>query len=197
MSHIRFWSLFFIVWFSDLITKSWAVENSAELKNFPFVVLDLIDGNKAFLEFTYITNPGAAWSMLSEFPQFLTALAIIALISIYLFRHKLELHKRNIQIAFGLISGGIAGNLTDRIFRQPAEVVDFIDIFIPILNYDYPVFNINFSNSSRAFKAILVELILTLLEQNVLISLDISWSKNSSFRPIELFEFIVSFICAM
>jgi len=142
LSHIRFWSLFFTVWFSDLITKSWAVENSAELRNFPLVVLDLINGNKAFLQFTYITNPGAAWSMLSEFPQFLTGLAIIALISIYLFRHKLELHKRNIQIAFGLISGGIAGNLTDRIFRKPAEVVDFIDIFIPMLNYDYPVFNI-------------------------------------------------------
>jgi signal peptidase II len=41
-----------------------------------------------------------------------------------------------------MICGGIAGNLCDRIFRNPAEVVDFIDVFIPLLDYDYPVFNI-------------------------------------------------------
>ena len=26
--------------------------------------------------------------------------------------------------------------------REPAEVVDFIDVFIPWVNYDYPIFNI-------------------------------------------------------
>ena len=41
-----------------------------------------------------------------------------------------------------MICGGIAGNLSDRIFREPAAVVDFIDVFIPWLNYDYPIFNI-------------------------------------------------------
>ena len=46
------------------------------------------------------------------------------------------------QVIFGAICGGIAGNLTDRIFRQPAEVVDFIDVFFPVVSYDYPVFNI-------------------------------------------------------
>ena len=46
------------------------------------------------------------------------------------------------QIVFGLIAGGIAGNLGDRIFRNPAEVVDFIDFYMPVVNYDYPVFNI-------------------------------------------------------
>jgi len=37
---------------------------------------------------------------------------------------------------------GIAGNLGDRIFRNPAEVVDFIDVFIPWVEYDYPIFNV-------------------------------------------------------
>ncbi|MEL0099462.1 MAG: signal peptidase II, partial [Opitutae bacterium] len=40
------------------------------------------------------------------------------------------------------ICGGILGNLGDRLFRQPAEVVDFIDVFLPWLEYDYPIFNI-------------------------------------------------------
>ena len=116
------------------------MENSAEL-NFPLVVLDFIDGNKHF-EFTYITIPGCFGYAFRISTVFNGILAIIALISIYLFRHKLELHKRNIQIAFGLISRRNSWKSNDRIFRQPAEVVDFIDIFIPILNYDYPVFNI-------------------------------------------------------
>ena len=30
----------------------------------------------------------------------------------------------------------------DRLFREPAEVVDFIDIFLPVINYDYPIFNV-------------------------------------------------------
>ena len=46
------------------------------------------------------------------------------------------------QLIFGAICGGIAGNLTDRLFREPAEVVDFIDIYFPIVGYDYPIFNI-------------------------------------------------------
>jgi signal peptidase II len=46
------------------------------------------------------------------------------------------------QLIFGSICGGIAGNLTDRIFREPAAVVDFIDIYFPIVSYDYPVFNV-------------------------------------------------------
>ena len=142
MTYLRFWLFFFFVWGFDLVTKNWAVEHSVNLRNFPIVVFDWISGHEAFLEFTYVTNPGAAWSMFSDYPEVLTALAGIALLLIFLFRKNLELYKPNLQIIFGLICGGIAGNLCDRVFREPAEVVDFIDIYIPWVNYDYPVFNI-------------------------------------------------------
>ena len=56
----------------DLVTKIWVVENAHELMLYPIVVLDGIDGQKSLLEFTYITNPGAAWSMLSDYPMLLT-----------------------------------------------------------------------------------------------------------------------------
>jgi len=131
-----------VVWVLDLATKHWAVENADDLRNFPIVVLDWMNGHKAFLEFTYITNPAAAWSMFSDYPEVLTGLAAMALVLIFLFRKSLELFKPNLQIIFGLICGGIAGNLCDRIFREPAEVVDFIDVYLPLLNYDYPIFNI-------------------------------------------------------
>jgi signal peptidase II len=72
----------------------------------------------------------------------LTALACLALVSIYFFRKSLQLERNSIQIIFGLICGGIVGNLSDRLFRDPGAVVDFIDVYLPLVNYDYPVFNI-------------------------------------------------------
>ena len=72
--------------------------------------------------------------MLSDYPEFLTVLAAVALILIFVFRHQLEISSIPQQLIFGSICGGIAGNLTDRIFRNPAEVVDFIDVYLPALN---------------------------------------------------------------
>ena len=80
--------------------------------------------------------------MLSDYPEFLTVLATVALILIFVFRHQLEISSIPQQLIFGSICGGIAGNLTDRIFRNPAEVVDFIDVYLPVIEYDYPVFNV-------------------------------------------------------
>ena len=51
-----------------------------------------MSGLDALLEITYVTNPGAAWSMLSDYPEFLTLLAGIALLSIYISEHSLSLN---------------------------------------------------------------------------------------------------------
>ena len=64
---------------TDLITKAWVVENALNYAETQYKVIDLIDGHDALLEFTYITNPGAAWSMFSEYPQYLTLFAFVAL----------------------------------------------------------------------------------------------------------------------
>ena len=126
----------------DQWSKSWVVENAVELRRNPIVVIDSLEGPQTFLEFTYVTNPGAAWSLFSDYPQALTLLAIIALFCIFYFRKHLELYRHSLQFIFGAICGGILGNLGDRLFREPAEVVDFIDVFLPWLEYDYPIFNI-------------------------------------------------------
>ena len=137
-----FWITWGFVYVTDILTKSWVVNNSQNLRYDPIILIDGIDGSESFLEITYVTNPGAAWSMLSEYPEFLTLLAGIALAAIYIFRKQLEIVEMPQQLIFGSICGGIAGNLTDRLFRDPAEVVDFIDVFFPVVSYDYPVFNI-------------------------------------------------------
>ena len=88
--------------------------------------------------------------MLSDYPEFLTALAIVALLAIWYFRQALEIYELKLQYIFGSIFGGIAGNLTDRLFRG-GEVVDCIDFtfqFIPSSNdflsamRNFPVFNV-------------------------------------------------------
>lgn len=126
----------------DQLSKSWVVERAVELRRDPIVFFDILDGPKALLEITYVTNPGAAWSMFSDYPEALTGLACIALVAMFLFRRYLELEKLPQQFIFGAIAGGTTGNLVDRIFREPAEVVDFVDVYLPVINYDYPVFNV-------------------------------------------------------
>ena len=138
----KFWLVWSLIYFLDFLSKSWVVENAQKLRYNPIVFIDGISGREAFFEITYVTNPGAAWSMLSDYPEFLTALAVFALLAIFIFRKHLELSEIPQQLIFGSISGGIAGNLTDRIFREPAAVVDFIDLYFPVFSYDYPVFNV-------------------------------------------------------
>ncbi len=142
MNPARFWAVFLAAFVTDQASKSWAERNKDLLREEPMLLLDWLEGPEAFLEFTYVTNPGAAWSMFSEYPQVLTLLAGAALAGIFLFRRDLELDQPGPQLIFGLLAGGIAGNLWDRLFRSPAEVVDFVDVYLPWLEYDYPIFNV-------------------------------------------------------
>ena len=39
-----------------------------------------------------------------------------------------------------VLLGGAIGNFIDRLFR--GEVVDFIDVLIPVIQYHFPIFNV-------------------------------------------------------
>ena len=119
LSYKRFWIVWIVVYVLDLITKSWIVTRAHELRYEPIILIDGISGVDAFLEITYVTNPGAAWSMLSDYPEFLTILSFVALLGIFTFRKSLEIVSLPQQYIFGLI-----------------------DVFLPIINYDYPIFNV-------------------------------------------------------
>lgn len=99
-----------------------------------------------FFYLVHIGNKGAAWGMFSEYSGILTLLSFAVLFFIYYFRKQLELQRGSVQIAFGLLIGGILGNLIDRI--RVGHVIDFIDIHLPftlpyILPYGrWPAFNI-------------------------------------------------------
>ena len=87
MNYIRFWALAFGVFGLDQASKHWVVERAVELRRNPIPIIDWIEGPEVLLEITYVTNPGAAWSMFSDYPNALTALAVIALLAIFIFRN--------------------------------------------------------------------------------------------------------------
>jgi signal peptidase II len=122
----------------DQLTKLWVVEN------IPFNPYHDHDGLQditvipGFFYLIHVGNTGAAWSIMSGKSTLLACLALITLGGIFFWRRTLGLHLRPIQISFGLLCGGIVGNLIDRIAYK--HVVDFLDFHFG--SYIYPTFNI-------------------------------------------------------
>jgi signal peptidase II len=82
------------------------------------------------LQLHYVTNSGAAFSLASGFTWILSIVAVGVVVFIVWFSRRI----RSIgwAVVFGLVLGGAAGNLTDRLFREPGfgrgHVVDFLQI---------------------------------------------------------------------
>jgi signal peptidase II len=114
----------------DLLTKLWAVARLSDGHDV-HVVADLL-----VLHLT--RNPGAAFSTGTQYTVALSCLAVLAvLVVLWLARRVGSLLW---AVALGLLLAGVAGNLTDRLFRAPAplrgHVVDFV--MLP----HWPVFNV-------------------------------------------------------
>jgi signal peptidase II len=90
-----------------------------------------------FFYITYTHNKGAAWSILEDQRILLLIISAIALYLINMFMNKEKLNKVD-SLAYGMIIGGIVGNLIDRVIR--GYVIDFIHF--KFFGYDYPVFNL-------------------------------------------------------
>ncbi len=103
----------------------------------------------SFFYLTKVYNYGASWSVLSGYNILLIIITIIMLIILYFYQKKFRENKRNI-LAFGLLYGGILGNLLNRIVY--GYVIDFLDF--KIFNYDFPVFN--FADTFIVFGLILL-----------------------------------------
>ena len=92
---------------------------------------------RGFFYIVHVGNTGAAWSMFSGRSILLAALAAATLVAIFIGRKALGLAAAQTQACFGLMCGGIAGNLLDRLTR--GHVVDFLDFHFGA--YIYPTFN--------------------------------------------------------
>lgn len=90
-----------------------------------------------FFSLHYIHNYGAAWSLLDNKIPIIITISLVGLLVIYHFMYIFKTNKRN-NIAFGLVVGGIIGNLMDRWLL--GYVRDFLDF--QFFGYNYPIFNI-------------------------------------------------------
>ena len=90
-----------------------------------------------FFYITYVENKGAAWGILEDQRILLLIISVIVLFLINKYINKETLDKWE-ALSYGVIIGGIVGNLVDRIFR--GFVIDFLDF--RIFGYHYPVFNL-------------------------------------------------------
>ena len=101
-----------------------------------FLVLRLLGSGQervivqGFFKFVHWGNTGAAWSLFRGNNELLAVVALTALLVLFLSRHHFDTRTMLGQIAFGLILGGIAGNLTDRLLPTRQGVIDFIRFYL-------------------------------------------------------------------
>jgi signal peptidase II len=97
---------------------------------------------EGFFKFVHWGNTGAAWSLFRGNNELLAGVAIAALLALFLSRHLFDYSKPLSQIAFGLIFGGIVGNLIDRL--HAGHVIDFIYFYTERGGREigFPAFNV-------------------------------------------------------
>jgi len=105
-------------------------------------------------------NKGAAWGMLEGRMLFFSIVTIGVICAVLYYFHKEAKGKPIFQVGLMLLLGGAIGNFIDRLFR--GEVVDFIDVLIPVINYDFPIFNI----ADAALTIAVVVLMIGLIVEN-------------------------------
>ncbi|MEB2278626.1 signal peptidase II [Lysinibacillus xylanilyticus] len=102
-------------------------------------------------------NRGAAWGMLEGQMWLFSIVTIGVICAILYFYHKEAKGKPIFQVGLMFLLGGAVGNFIDRIFR--GEVVDFVSVLIPVINYDFPIFNIADAALTMAVVILMIGLI--------------------------------------
>ncbi|NKB24191.1 MAG: signal peptidase II [Kiritimatiellae bacterium] len=119
-----------IITFFDQLTKQWIRLDFALGETRPVI--------EGFLNLNYLRNTGAAWGMLTGQNTALIIISVFMLCLMIIFRKSFVTDRWDQRIAFGLMFGGIIGNLMDRI--RLGWVTDFLDFHIA--GYHWPSFNI-------------------------------------------------------
>jgi signal peptidase II len=117
----------------DQVSKTW-IDATLPFETVDPYGITIIPG---FFELVHVGNTGAAWSLFRDKSIWLAVLAAITLVAIYVFRHQLELRRPSVQVSFGLLCGGIVGNLVDRLLH--GHVIDFL--LFHFGSAKFPVFN--------------------------------------------------------
>lgn len=115
---------------TDQATKVWILRHF-----YPGEARPVVEG---CFDLVFVRNTGAAWGMLGGFNMWLAVLSAAMLILIVVFRRQFLTDSLVHRVALGLMLGGIAGNLVDRVKLQ--YVVDFLDFHWG--THHFPSFNV-------------------------------------------------------
>ena len=101
-----------------------------------YLIIQNLDENQLvpvigeLLQFHFVKNPGAAFSLLSGSTWIFAIAASVVAVVIILFARRIR--SFGWAAVFGLLLGGTTGNLYDRLFREPGfgvgHVIDFIQV---------------------------------------------------------------------
>ena len=118
------------IWILDLATKAWAVSQLSHLESVKIF--------GSFFQLTLVRNPGAAFSFATGATILFSLFSICVLAAITYFTPRLT--SAGWAVVLGLVMGGVLGNLSDRIFREPGflrgHVIDWMQL------PHWPIFNI-------------------------------------------------------
>jgi len=114
---MTFWLWGILVFLLDRGTKYLVLANMELGESIP-VIPD-------FFHITYILNPGAAFGIFAQKTWFFVVGTIIIITVIIYLNYTLGQKNRYISFILGLVAGGAAGNLLDRL--QTGLVIDFLD----------------------------------------------------------------------
>ena len=123
------WLTAWTIWLFDYATKAWAL---IALDNEPKKILGTL------LQFTLVKNSGAAFNLAGSFTVIFSVIAVLVIATIVRYAHMIT--SRGWLTCAGLLLGGVLGNLTDRIFREPGFFIGHVVDWIQIPHW--PVFNI-------------------------------------------------------
>lgn len=135
LGYRRLWILTVVVFVLDQVTKVWINARLPFGSYGPGMSIEIFPN---FFYLVHVGNTGAAWSMFAGASLWLALLAAGTLVAIFYWRRQLGLRSPAAQGAFGLLCGGIVGNLVDRVVH--GHVIDFLDFHFG--RYVYPTFNV-------------------------------------------------------
>ena len=102
-----------------------------------------------FFKLVHWGNTGAAWSIFRNNNEMLAIVALLALLVLFLVRQRFSIETRLGWMAMGLMFGGIAGNLLDRMLPARRHVIDFLYFYVrrggegePGGELGFPAFNV-------------------------------------------------------
>ena len=113
-----------VVYAADQLSKAWVVANLEEYEAVPVL--------GELLQFVFVRNPGAAFSLASAYTWVFTIIAASVIVFLAWFARRIR--SFGWGVLFGMLLGGTLGNLTDRLFREPGfgvgHVVDFLSVWM-------------------------------------------------------------------